>query len=672
MDESCSHERHNQNCSLSSRLYFYCLGILALAWLILRSGTRPSRIAYPCQRTAAAIGLNFLASYSPLLATSIFARTRLGFRASGKAERGSHMALWGILRCILLLSPMLFLFSEGSTASGIAQASTIEQAPIPDKIVSLPARPDPHPTVAIISRDHTPDEAEIAVMVEQAIDGALGPGGLANMISSGDVVLIKPNLGCGYKSHETADWRVVKPIVQGAKLAGASQVYIGEGEGCNYGLSVFDGAGYTTNITDVTYVNFNDIGSEPYYFVSVSGGLWEEPIAIPQVYFEADVVITVPKLKTHSAAGVTMGLKNAMGVPPVPLYSSGTSYRNLIHENYEVRMTIAQINLARTPDFAVIDAILAGEGQGPWAADPIEVDAILASRDLVAVDVVGTSVMGIDPMRIPYLVFAHEKNLGILDLDSIRIVGSQISAVQKNFSLPAEADTIYRKAAVLQRSGSELSVDGSFSDWGLIEPIVLDQSSDVLSGINWWDGPQDLSIESRFLYDQNALYAILYVRDEQKVVAPNPGQVPSQGDRLELDVSVADPWYRLNDPVYGENDFRFGMGYNQNPILWDLIRGAVVPSVQVNLVDSTDGYIVELMIPFSALNNYTPAENKQIGLDFSVVDVDGGVEETTIAWSGGVELPYDARLMGVGLLGPLRGCTNPQTVCVYLPMQSNQ
>ena len=92
----------------------------------------------------------------------------------------------------------------------------------------------------------------------------------------------------------------------------------------------------------------------------------------------------------------------------------------------------------------------------------------------------------------------------------------------------------------------------------------------------------------------------------------------------------------------------------------------------MKLVDDEDGYLVELMIPFSALNNFAPAENKQIGLDFSVVDVDSGTEETKIAWSGGADLPDDARLMGVGLLGPGRGCTNPQTACVYLPIQLNR
>ena len=675
MDKPNRHTHHVQKQPFFSRVIFYALGILSLGWLLLRSGTKPSRLAYPCQRTAATFGINFLASFSPWLGSGLLMRAWPDFLAQSERQRRTRSTLGGMLRCVLVLSPILLLSPQGPFAAGNALALLPGNAAAAERTVSLPKRPDPHPTVAIINRDHTPNESEIAAMVQQALEGALGSGGLANLVKSGDVVLVKPNLGCGTNDYETTDWRVVKPIVQAAKLAGASQVYIGEGEGCNYGLTVFDGAGYTANITDVTYVNFNDIGSAPdstYYNVNVIDGFWDDPIAIPQVYFDADVVISVPKLKTHSEAGVTLSLKNAMGVPPVPLYSNGTGYRNLIHEKYGVRKTIAQINLAKSPDLAVIDAILAGQGEGPWAADPIEVDTILASRDLVALDAVGTTIMGIDPERIPYLVYAQAKNLGIMDVDAIQITGTQITAVQKDFNLPTEAPTIYRKAEVIQRTTSAMTIDGSLADWGLIEPLRLDQATDIITGTNGWNGPQDLSVESRFLYDQDALYAIFHVKDDVKVIDQNPGQVPSQGDRLELDVSAADPWFRQDDPVYGDNDFRFSIGYSQNPVVWDLVRGAALPAAQVKLVDEVDGYLLELMIPFSALNHFEPAENKQIGLDFSAVDVDSGAEETKIAWSGGLELPNDARLLGVGLLGPERGCTNPQTACVFLPLQFNR
>jgi uncharacterized protein (DUF362 family) len=669
MDKSGRHKLHAPKNAFLGRVAFYGIGILSLVWLLLRSGTKPSRLAYPCQRTAAAFGLNFLSGLAPWLGACLLARTRPGHEVLGETKTGKRSIIGSLLRCVLVLSPILFLSPGGPSQAGIGPTVTAGSAPAAQRFVSLPGRPDPHPAVAIISRDHTPDEGEIAAMVDQAIEGALGPTGLGELVQSGDTVLVKPNLGCGYNSYETTDWRVVKPIVRGVKQAGASRVYIGEGEGCGYSLGVFDGAGYTANITDVTYVNFNDIASNPYYDVSVSGGLWGEPIAIPQVYFDADVVISVPKLKTHSEAGVTLSLKNAMGVPPVPLYSGpGWTYRNLIHDNYEVRKTIAQINLARKPDFAVIDAILAGEGEGPWAATPIEVDAILAGRDLVALDAVGSTVMGIDPERIPYLVYAHEKNLGILDLGAIRIAGTPIAAVQKNFSLPAEAAWIYRKATVLQRTAAPITIDGSPADWSLIEPIALDQPADIITDTNGWDGPQDLSVESRFLYDANALYAMIHVRDDKKAEDSSTGQVVPQGDRLELDVSVADPWYRLDKPDYGDSDFRLSVGYAPDPQVWDLGRGQALPGAQVKLADSGDGYLVELMIPFNALNQYVPAENKQIGLDFSVVDVDSGTGETKMAWSGGAGLAEDARLMGVGLLGPQRGCSNPQTVCVFAPV----
>ena len=325
MDKSCRHHFHPQNNSLISRILFFVIGIFSLVWLLLRSGTKPSRLAYPCQRTAATFGINFLASFSPWLGSGFLMRPWPDFLAQSERQRRTRSTLGGMLRCVLVLSPILLLSPQGPYAAGNAPALLPGNVAAAERTVSLPKRPDPHPTVAIINRDHTPNKSEIAAMVQQALEGALGAGGLANLVKSEDVVLVKPNLGCGTNSYETTDWRVVKPIVQAARQAGASQVYIGEGEGCNYGLTVFDGAGYTANITDVIYVNFNDIGSEPdytYYNVNVDGGFWDEPIAIPQVYFDADVVISVPKLKTHNEAGVTLSLKNAMGVPPVPLYSN--------------------------------------------------------------------------------------------------------------------------------------------------------------------------------------------------------------------------------------------------------------------------------------------------------------------------------------------------------------
>lgn len=86
------------------------------------------------------------------------------------------------------------------------------------------------------------------------------------------------------------------------------------------------------------------------------------------------------------------------------------------------------------------------------------------------------------------------------------------------------------------------------------------------------------------------------------------------------------------------------------------------------MLDTLDGYIIELSIPFYALDNFSPAENKQLGLDFVAIDMDTfQVEETSMGWSGGLNLPDDPRLMGVALLGPQRDAKNLLTPRLYLP-----
>ena len=85
-------------------------------------------------------------------------------------------------------------------------------------------------------------------------------------------------------------------------------------------------------------------------------------------------------------------------------------------------------------------------------------------------------------------------------------------------------------------------------------------------------------------------------------------------------------------------------------------------------MDTENGYHVELKIPFDELNQFLPAENDQLGLDFSVVDVDDGTGQKEIGWNSAISLRDDARLMGVGFLGTESGCADPHTPCIYLPL----
>ncbi|MHB9003609.1 MAG: DUF362 domain-containing protein, partial [Coriobacteriia bacterium] len=73
--------------------------------------------------------------------------------------------------------------------------------------------------------------------------------------------------------------------------------------------------------------------------------------------------------------------------------------------------------------FAVMDGTIAGDGPGPRTMRPVEKNVMLAGADQVAIDAVAASMMGFDPLSIPYIRLAHERGLGVGDLRNIEIVG---------------------------------------------------------------------------------------------------------------------------------------------------------------------------------------------------------------------------------------------------------
>jgi hypothetical protein len=114
VDESY-HEPHTKRHAILSRVIVYGLGILSLGWLLLRSGTKPSRLAYPCQRTAAAYGLTFLTSFSPWLGLSIVGKITANLHDRGGAERAKRNVLASMLS--YGLSPILFYRRSAQSAS---------------------------------------------------------------------------------------------------------------------------------------------------------------------------------------------------------------------------------------------------------------------------------------------------------------------------------------------------------------------------------------------------------------------------------------------------------------------------------------------------------------------------------------------------------------------------
>lgn len=282
--------------------------------------------------------------------------------------------------------------------------------------------PVPEPIVGIGLGSDYPEVTKIALK---------NAGGLEGIIKKNDTVVIKPNLvkPLGPEDGIVTDYRVVQEVVNIARNCGAGKVIIAEAT--PYG-NVFELAGYC-NISGAELVDMNALSKEDCYELIPQNSLTKETILIPKLYMDADVVISAAKLKTHFEydAGVTLSVKNSMGVPPTRFY--GVDYKEKLHL-LGLKEAIVDINKIRKPDFAVIDGIIGGEGYGPLLVRPVKSNIILAGIDPVAVDTVALNFMGFSLEEVFHVQLASREGLGISDMDKIKIVGADLNSIKMKFA----------------------------------------------------------------------------------------------------------------------------------------------------------------------------------------------------------------------------------------------
>ncbi len=319
------------------------------------------------------------------------------------------------------------------------------------------------------------DMDEIRALVSEAVSLA---GGLGELIEDGDVVVLKPNLVSDYdmtvRSRDlpqevngmTTDWRVAQAVVEMVRAANPTgRIILLEGVCNGTTVEVMESLGYVPEqIQDVNdFVHLEDR----------SGG-WREydspllaPVILPEgvgmysdnlkvnrspefylnrLYYEADIVISLPVLKNHAITGVTGAVKNVgIGATPTNIYSgnrnSNRRYEgNIIHHGRTyLHQWIHDYYLCRPADFAIMDG-LQGSEYGPagisspnLAATQMNMRLILASRDSVALDAVASIVMGYDPQEIGHLVHLHNSDAGCVDTAGIRVNGTDPVSVRKQF-----------------------------------------------------------------------------------------------------------------------------------------------------------------------------------------------------------------------------------------------
>lgn len=270
--------------------------------------------------------------------------------------------------------------------------------------------------------------------VARAIREALGlVGGLRQVVSSGQNVLLKPNL-LSAKAPEraiTTHPGVLAAVAAAVRAAGGRPSVGDSPGGAVRGIErVWRNTGMLemSETAGVPLVNFEASGS-----VELRGRLRTYMVARPVV--DADVVINVPKLKTHVLTAYTGCVKNMYGA--IPGFGKGRLHSVAPRPVPFSRIVVDVYSLVR-PALHVMDAVVAMEGDGPSGGRPRHVGALLVGTDGVAVDAVAAQMIGFREGRVPTIAWAAELGLGTAKLSEIEVVGEDPASFDlTGFELPS-------------------------------------------------------------------------------------------------------------------------------------------------------------------------------------------------------------------------------------------
>jgi uncharacterized protein (DUF362 family) len=124
-----------------------------------------------------------------------------------------------------------------------------------------------------------------------------------------------------------------------------------------------------------------------------------ETFTVPATLAQVDWIVSMPKMKTHHWAGVTLSMKNLFGVLPGIFYGWP---KNVLHVQ-GIHKSIIDLNATLRPHFTIVDGIVGMEGDGPIMGTPKGAGVIAMGRNLPAVDATCARIMGVNPRKVKYL-----------------------------------------------------------------------------------------------------------------------------------------------------------------------------------------------------------------------------------------------------------------------------
>jgi uncharacterized protein (DUF362 family) len=245
-------------------------------------------------------------------------------------------------------------------------------------------------------------------------------------------VLLKPNL----VGLDPLGVMNTHPAVIGATREcflrlGASQVFIGDGPAMDRDTEAILESVRLREFTGPLARGFVDLNVDDVLCVPLKTHASRlQELYLPKTVLGVDFLVSMPKLKTHHWAGVTLSLKNMFGIVPGSCYGWP---KNVLHWA-GIDRAILDINAAARPDFAIVDGIVGMEGNGPIQGMPKASGVLVFGTDPVAVDATCCRIMGLIPERVKYLSGAGTL-LGHVKSNKIQQLGENIASVRMPFAV---------------------------------------------------------------------------------------------------------------------------------------------------------------------------------------------------------------------------------------------
>lgn len=306
----------------------------------------------------------------------------------------------------------------------------------------MTAQPEAQPRPSVVGRD----SAAVSLVktkanpnsVYESVREAMERAEWRRYVSAGAAVSLKPNLGWDklIPGAISAPWvvdaviRTIKDHVGEIHVVEADQVVLSARKALH--ISRLDRVCANHNVT------YHNMSIEPTVHLENSGGRVLRDIRIPEILTRTEL-ITLPLMKTHNKTTITGALKNQWGCLETLRH----------HFHLVLPDALADVNTLVQPRFAVMDATVALEGDGPKSGIPKEMDLVLASANLVGIDAVAAELMGFDPAQIEHLERCAQAGLG--SVSGFPKVGESVQAHAARF-VPSTHNTVSWLELALRRS----------------------------------------------------------------------------------------------------------------------------------------------------------------------------------------------------------------------------